>query len=235
MAPIGTFVARGGVVLRASPAREPRFRIVTDQTQMAHFDDGTLDARREQLHGDVNNEIQSLEIAAQSIVDFPDAPWELRLDLARQCWDETRHARAFHARLLAIDGHLGQFPILNQEWGVVCVFETLIGRLAVQNRVFEGMSLDIFKEGVEAWAGWGDPETSAVMEAVMVDEIRHAGFASEWFERLGKERPAELLKAVAAMSRLKAMTAALTPPGHKMGKEILANSEDRVHAGLPAT
>ena len=40
---------------------------------MAKPPDGSLEARREQLHSDVNNELQSLEIAAQSLADFPEA------------------------------------------------------------------------------------------------------------------------------------------------------------------
>jgi uncharacterized ferritin-like protein (DUF455 family) len=229
---IGTMVVRGGVVLRSSPAREPYFRVVTDQTQMDHFEDGTLEARREHLHGDVNNEIQSLEIAAQSLVDFPDTPWDLRMELARQCWDEVRHARLFRRRLLALGGHLGQFPILNQEWGVSCMFDSMPARLAVQNRTFEALSLDIFKEGVEAWATWGDHETSEIMDGVMVDEIRHAAFAHEWLTRLTADNPAVMLNAVSALSKLRAMTAALTPPGHKMAHDIPVNAEDRRHAGL---
>jgi len=232
MAGIGTMAARGGVILRASPARESCFTIVTDQAEMAKHPDGSLEARREHLHSDVNNEIQSLEIAAQMLVDFSDAPWELRLELARQCWDETRHARLFLRRLLALAGYKGEFPIINQEWGVVCMFDTLPGRLAVQNRIFEALSLDVFKESVEAWVGWGDPETAEVFEGVMVDEIRHAAFADEWLRRLGAAQPTAMLQAVAAMSRLKAMAQALTPPGMKMEHEIPSNVEDKRHAGL---
>jgi uncharacterized ferritin-like protein (DUF455 family) len=113
------------------------------------------------------------------------------------------------------------------------MFDSLPGRLAVQNRIFEALSLDVFKEGVEAWTGWGDLETAEVMEGVMVDEIRHAAFAHEWLGRLGAGNPSATLKAVTAMSQLKVMTAALTPPGQKMDHEILVNTEDRRHAGLP--
>ena len=233
METIGTIVVRNGVVLRASPARDACFKLVTDQAEMAKHPDGSLEARREHLHSDVNNEIQSLEIAAQMLVDFPDAPWELRLELARQCWDETRHARLFLGRLLALKGFKGEFPIINQEWGVVCMFDTLPARLAVQNRIFEALSLDVFKESVEAWRGWGDPETSEVFEGVMVDEIRHAAFAEEWLRRLGTGHPKAMIQAVAAMSRLKAMAQALTPPGMKMEHEIPSNVEDKRHAGLP--
>jgi uncharacterized ferritin-like protein (DUF455 family) len=230
---IGTIVVRGGVRLRASPARESCYKIVTDQLEVAHFEDGTLDSRREQLHSAVNSEIQSLEIAAQSIVDFPDAPWDLRMDLARQCWDEVRHARLFDRQLIGLNGRKGEFPILNQEWGVVCMFDSMPARLAVQNWLFEGLSLDVLRESVGAWTGWGDEETAQIMEGVMVDEIRHAAFGKEWLRKLGAESPSAVLKAAAAMSQLKAMNVALTPPEHKMEHVIPVNTEDRRHAGLP--
>ncbi|GAB3778016.1 hypothetical protein GCM10028796_57850 [Ramlibacter monticola] len=229
---IGTVTVRGNVVLRASPAREPCFNVVDDQARMAKFPEGSLEHRREMLHGDVNEEVQSLEIAAQSLVDFPDADWELRLQLARQCWDEVRHARLFLHRLIELGGHKGEFPVINQEWGVVCMFDSLVGRLAVQNRLFEGGSLDVFKEGVVSWARWGDHATAEIMDAVAADEVQHVRFANEWFERLRKENPRSLLKAIAAMDAVRVWSLALTPPEMKMEHEIPVNVEDRRDAGF---
>lgn len=233
---IGTITVRGGVTLRASPAREGCFRVVADQAQMPKFPVGSPEHRREMLHGDLNEEIQSLEIAAQSLVDFPDAAWHLRLHLARQCWDETRHARAFLRRLLELGGRKGEFPVINQEWGVVCMFDSLAGRLAVQNRLFEGGSLDVFKESVVVWGEWGDHATAEMMDSVVADEIQHVRFANDWLERLRTEEPTALLKAIAAMSTVRAWTAALAPPGVKMEQVmehvIPVNVEDRRDAGF---
>lgn len=229
---IGTIVVRGGVTLRASPAREACFRVVTDQSHMATFAEGSPDHRRELLHGDVNEEVQSLEIAAQSLADFPEAPWEVRLHLARQCWDETRHARAFLKRLLELGGRKGEFPVINQEWGVVCMFDSLAGRLAVQNRIFEAGSLDVFKEAAVVWGEWGDHATAEIMDSVVADEVPHVRFANEWFGRLKTEEPRALLKAMAAMSAARAWSVALTPPGAKMEHVIPVNTEDRRDAGL---
>lgn len=229
---IGTITVRGGVVLRASPAREPCFRVVEDQAQMAKFREGTIEHRREFLHGDVNEEVQSLEIAAQSLVDFPDAPWDIRLQLARQCSDEVRHARAFLQRLIELGGHKGEFPIINQEWGVVCMFDSLAGRLAVQNRLFEGGSLDVLKQGVEVMTELGDRATAEIMDAVAADEVQHVRFANGWFERLRKEDPRSLLKAISAMDSLRVWSLALTPPDMKMEHDIPVNVEDRRDAGF---
>jgi uncharacterized ferritin-like protein (DUF455 family) len=161
-----------------------------------------------------------------------DAPWEIRLHLARQCWDESRHARLFFRRLLELNGRKGEFPIINQEWGVVCMFDSLAGRLVVQNRLFEGGSLDVFKESVGAWQAWGDPTTASIMDAVIADEIQHVRFANDWLVKLKDDDPKSLLKAIAAMSAVQAWAIALAPPGMKMEHEIPVNTEDRRNAGF---
>src|SRR5262249_48749317 len=93
-----TVVIRG-VALRRSPAREACFTVAQLHSEMRVSNDMSEASRRDLLHREWNQEVLSLEIAAQSLVDFPDAAWELRLSLARQCWDETRHARLRFRRL----------------------------------------------------------------------------------------------------------------------------------------
>lgn len=231
-ATIGFIRVRNGVTLRASPARESAFDVVTDQAQMHKAPDGSPESFREQLHSNVNEEMQSLEIAAQNLVDFAEEPWDIRLCLARQCWDEARHGWLFFNRLVELGGYKGEFPVINQEWGVVCMFDSLVGRLAVQNRVFEGGSLDVFAEAARVWASMGDQKTADIMDAVLVDEIRHSHFANEWLERLRKEDPRQLLKAIAAMSALRSWSRDLRPPEQVMDHEIPVNEKDRQHAGF---
>ena len=88
-------------------ARDSRFhRINTAQ----RFDDrrtvGAADARRvdpasedvteracRQMHGIFVGEIQALEGAGRTAFDYSTAetPFAMKLDMARQCWDEARH------------------------------------------------------------------------------------------------------------------------------------------------
>src|SRR5262245_40606084 len=77
-----------GIQLRKDPARESVHTIVHSLHEMRNGSIATPEAQREFVHRDMNNEIQSLEIAAQTLVDFPEAAWELRVSFARQCWDE---------------------------------------------------------------------------------------------------------------------------------------------------
>src|SRR5207244_3236005 len=145
-----------GVELRADPAREDCFEVVHVQTDLHDYADMSDAARRARLHKHVHNEMQSLEIAAQSLADFPDAPWDIRMSLARQCWDETRHCRLLYRRLVELGGHKGEFPVINYEWGITCALDSLVARLTLQNRTFEGGEMDLLRKLVGEWREAGD-------------------------------------------------------------------------------
>lgn len=162
-----------GVTLRADPAREPCFHVVHDPSQLADYADMSDAARRQRLHKHMHNEMQSLEMAAQSLADFPDAPWELRMCLARQCWDESRHTRLLYRRLVEIGGRKGEFPVMNYEWSVTCMADSIWARLAIQNRTFEGGEIDLLRRLTHVWTDAGDTKTAELIEGILADEIQH--------------------------------------------------------------
>jgi len=203
-----------GVTLRDDPAREACFKVVQTDAEMQTWPGMTRQARMERLHRHMNNELGSIEIAAQMLVDFPDAPWELRMQLARQCWDETRHVRALRRRLEAIGGRKGEFPIANFEWSVTNMLDSLPARLAVQNRTFEAGQMDIVGKQIREWREAGDPETADVIEAILADEIQHVRFANQWLRKLAEEDRRVLLEVATGIRYLESVTKALSPePG----------------------
>jgi uncharacterized ferritin-like protein (DUF455 family) len=213
--PSETITVRGAQ-LRRDPARESCFTVVHTHAELHLARDFSDVNRREKLHREVNNEIQSLEIGAQSLVDFPRAPWQLRMQLARQCWDETRHAALFFAELRALGGRKGEFPIANHEWGVVCQLASLPARLAVQNRSFEAGSLDSMRKAVAIWQEAGEEQMARATEAVLTDEIEHVRFANHWLRQLSSEDPTVLLDVASAMATLKHTVAQLSPRPDEM-------------------
>ena len=58
---------------------------------------GAPDQARVLMHGIFTGEIQALEGAGRTCFDFDtgketdEVPFEMKLDMARQCWDEARH------------------------------------------------------------------------------------------------------------------------------------------------
>jgi uncharacterized ferritin-like protein (DUF455 family) len=231
-----------GVTLRGDPARDPRFLVVQLPRELCEFQPGSPDWCRESLHRHFNTEVQSLEIAAQSLVDFPDAPWNLRLEHARQCWDESRHAHLVERELVARGGFLGEYPVINYDWGVACAVNTLVGRLAVQNRTVEAGEMDLLRQLRDTWESSGEPETASVMDGILADEIQHVRFANHWIRDEIKRSPRVVMEVAAAVTYIRTVTQAYEPApdeengaGVKMAeldRGILLNVEDRRLAGF---
>ena len=242
MLALQTKVVRG-VTLRADPAREKCFHVVSDAAELADYADMSEVARRQRLHKHMHNEMQSLEMAAQSVADFSDAPWHIRVGLARQCWDESRHTRLLYKRLKEIGGHKGGFPVMNYEWSVTCMLGNISARLAIQNRVFEGGEIDLLRHLVKMWRESGDEATAELLDGILADEIQHVRLANSWFKEMSRADPTVLLKLASAVSFLRSVTTAFTPkPGEVNAAgvnltgfehvEMLLNVEDRVRAGF---
>jgi len=68
------------VVLRSRQVREIREEQGLEGGRPMPFDEETL---RSRLHGIYTGELQAMEAAGRTLFDFPDAPWEFQLDMAR--------------------------------------------------------------------------------------------------------------------------------------------------------
>jgi uncharacterized ferritin-like protein (DUF455 family) len=227
-----------GVTLHRDPVREPCFAVVDLHKDLHDYDDMSEMSRRQRLHRHMHNEMQTLEIVAQGLVDFPDAPWELRLQLARQCWDEARHTSILYRRLREIGGRKGEFPVMNYEWGVTQMLDSLPARLAVQNRTFEGGEMDLLRQQVAMWMQSGDPVTAGLMDALLGDEVQHVRYANRWLKRMAQENPRTLMQVAAGIRLLQKVTAALAPEAGEVNAvgvsltefthvEVLTNVDDR--------
>src|SRR5256884_3046740 len=75
---------------------------------------------KERVHGILVGELQAMEGAGRSVYDFPDAPWEFTLDMARQVWDESRHVEVYLRLLEHLDGYVGEFPETTILWRCAC-------------------------------------------------------------------------------------------------------------------
>jgi uncharacterized ferritin-like protein (DUF455 family) len=227
-----------GVTLRRDPAREACFTVVQLHKDLHDYDDMSDVSRRQRLHRHMHNEMQTLEIVAQSLADFPDAPWELRMQLARQCWDETRHSAILYRRLLAMGGRKGEFPVMNYEWGVTQLLDSLPARLAVQNRTFEGGEMDLLRQQEHMWSDVGDEDTAALMDALLADEVQHVRYANRWLKQMARENARTLLQVAVGIQLLKKITEGLAPEQGEVNAvgvnltefthvEVITNTTDR--------
>jgi uncharacterized ferritin-like protein (DUF455 family) len=162
------------------------------------------------------------------VAAFPDAPWELRMELARQCWDESRHIAVLHRRLEEMGGHKGEFPIATFEWNVTCAIDNLVGRLASQNRTFEGGAMDVVGALIATLRGAGDEPTADLLEGILADEIQHVRFANRWIKKFIETDRRTLMKVAMAVRFVDAVNASLLPSAgerNEVGKVFAAAGE----------
>jgi uncharacterized ferritin-like protein (DUF455 family) len=185
------------------PRRDGRFDVREVWSEMTNYPAGSPETTREFLHRQMNEEINGMEISAQNLADFPDAPWELRMSMARQCWDEARHIDAFRRCFEARGVTVGQYPVLNFQYRLITRIPSLIGRLAVQNRSFEAAGIDaIQSEVAQAARREGRIDLDELFDAQLADEVQHVRYANVWVKKLmerdGASAVFELTRAVAS-------------------------------------
>ena len=168
----------------APPARDARFEVRERWSELDNYPPEDPRHQLEFLHRQMNEELNGLEIAARNLTDFADADWELRLAIARQCWDEARHVELFRRSYERRGGRIGQFPVMNFQYRITTRLASLVGRLAVQNRSFEAAGLDAIQDGIGKAAAGDEPELAELLDTQLSDELQHVRYANEWVRRL---------------------------------------------------
>ena len=164
------------------------------------------DAARAHMHGIFMGEIQALEGAGRTCWDFevgsgngegiPEVPFELKLDMARQCWDEARHCEIS----IKLSGHmgteLGEFAENTFLYEAACNPDPVL-RLTGVNRALEGLAIDVFNTMREFGDVAGDPVLEFCEDWMLADEVTHVKMGSDWLRRLtadDKERQQRALE-----------------------------------------
>jgi hypothetical protein len=72
-----------------------------------------------------------------------DVPFELKLDMARQCWDEARHCRDLVKLSDWMGTEIGEFAENTVLYEAACNPDPVL-RLTGVNRALEGLAIDVF-------------------------------------------------------------------------------------------
>jgi len=152
------------------------------------------DFLKSRLHGICAGEFQAMEAAGRTIYDFPDAPWEFTLDMARQVWDESRHAEIYMKLLEYAGSFYGEFPEGEVLWSCTQA-EDPAARVAGINRGLEGLACDVFEQLIRWAQKMGDEVIERSIDYVLADEITHVRMGSKWMRKLTEGDPERLKKA----------------------------------------
>jgi uncharacterized ferritin-like protein (DUF455 family) len=165
-------------------------------------DPDSPDAARALMHGIFVGEIQALEGAGRTCFDYDtgsgrdEVPFQLKLDMARQCWDEARHVEISVKLTAHMGTQIGEFSEQTMLFEAACNADPVL-RLTGVNRALEGLAIDVFNTMREFGDATGDPVLYYCEDWMLADEVTHVKMGSDWLRRLtanDKERQQQALE-----------------------------------------
>ncbi|MBW3668436.1 MAG: ferritin-like domain-containing protein [Actinobacteria bacterium] len=152
-------------------------------------DPDSPDAARALMHGIFVGEIQALEGAGRTCYDFEDeAPFALKLDMARQAWDEARHVEISVKLTEHMGSEIGEFSEQTLLFEAACNEDPVL-RLTGVNRALEGLAIDVFNTMRDFGAETGDPVLHFCEDWMLADEVTHVKMGSDWLRKLTENDP----------------------------------------------
>jgi uncharacterized ferritin-like protein (DUF455 family) len=193
-APMIETSVRGTAAEPLYEAYGPGFILVTLNEPLRPDDPAVETRLKMRMHGIFTGELQALEGAGRSLWDFPDAPWEFKMNMARQCWDEARHVQIFEKLLERVGGRPGMFPESTFLFECACHDDPAM-RVTGVNRGLEGLACDVFRDMINYAEKVDDQVMRQAIDYVLADELTHVRFGSEWVREFTKDDPERYEKA----------------------------------------
>ena len=143
--------------------------VPTDPEEQKHFFHGLMDA-----------ELCAAELMARNSHEHPELPWDFHVDMARQCWDEIRHAEV-HDRLMAteLDCHWGDFPIGFGYFKSIYRLD-LLSRLVLFNGTSEQKAMWRHSHRRKVLVELGQATVARVFDYLLADEVPHVHNGVRW-------------------------------------------------------
>jgi hypothetical protein len=170
-----------------NPTVEEPFWFSDDREQFRVYendDEWSVEGFRHKFHQLLYGEIETTDRMGKMIADFPDLPWEMRMDLAHQMWDEARHieivAKAIEEEL---GGELGYGPWPYVWWWMQNESDPL-RRITVTNCWAEANLMNTLKQWRIKATERGYTRIAELCDYLQADELMHVKIGTKWVRRL---------------------------------------------------
>lgn len=135
------------------------------------------------LHALAHIEFNAINLALDAVCRFADMPEAYYRDWASVAAEEAYHFSLLQGRLLTLGCAYGDLPAHNGLWEMALqTRHDVLLRMALVPRVLEARGLDVTPGMMERLGEAGDPESVAILEIILRDEIGHVAIGSRWFE-----------------------------------------------------
>lgn len=163
--------------------------------------------QRHFFHALLDAELCAAELMARNSHEHPDMPWDFHVDMARQVWDEVRHARLHHVLMPTELGcRWGDYPVGFSYFRSIYAHD-LLGRLALFNSTSEQKAMWRHSRRRKVLLERGQEKVAMVFDYLLADEVPHVHNGVRWGTYLcgGAE--------AAYRARGRALRAGLAEPG----------------------
>jgi Protein of unknown function (DUF455) len=136
--------------------------------------------QRHFFHALMDAELCAAELMARNSHEHPQMPWDFHVDMARQTWDEMRHAR-LHSLLMPkeLGCRWGDYPVGFSYFRSVYAHD-LLGRLALFNSTSEQKAMWRHSRRRKVLVDRGQEQIAQVFDYLLADEVPHVHNGTRW-------------------------------------------------------
>jgi Protein of unknown function (DUF455) len=147
--------------------------VPTEPEEQRHFFHGLMDA-----------ELSAAELMARNSHEHPEMPWDFHVDMARQTWDEVRHAKV-HDLLMKdeLTCAWGDYPVGFSYFKSIYAYD-LLGRLCLFNGTSEQRAMWRHSHRRKTLMDLGQERIALVFDYLLADEVPHVHNGVRWGSHL---------------------------------------------------
>ena len=204
-----------------------------------------IELRKALVSGIVSAEFAGIDAFSRKVCEWQTwpVPWQLISAMARQTWDEVRHAQLASGLIESYGGEVGEYPDTLAGSPPNAANEAARGTaenaandplisLSVTNVSLEGAALELF-QGTSALGGKvGDELMELVFDYNWADEVTHTAIGDYFVGELSKDNPEEEQRALRAHAMFEGMRAQLNGKQVEEIREFFAEEMERGTAAL---
>lgn len=140
------------------------------------------------LHDLASIELQAMELALRSLIEYPEAPAEFREELAKLVLSEASHLRLCLGGIQNLGFKWGSWSTHLALWNAVKSEDTLLDRLLIVHRYLEGSGLDAGEKFEARLKGVPQAPIHNIVNTIKVEEVGHVQFGNHWYAEVCKQQ-----------------------------------------------
>lgn len=212
---------------------------------LVQADPDNLELRKALVSTIVSAEFAGVDAFGRKVCEWQDwpVPWELIMAMARQTWDEVRHAQLGVGLIELYGGVVGEYPdtlagggqgAARGQQAAALGYDPAdpVISLSTVNVSLEGFALSLF-EGVSVLGRRiGDDLMEHCYDYNWSDEVTHTAIGDWFIKRLAQDDPEQERKALRAHARAEQMRGALTTSQAEEIKTFFEEEDERAEYAL---